>query len=133
MADDNYLRKHGFRRWYERELTRGHLQLLLLLMSALALMAAMEAFSTRQGGQPLLMVASMLIAAVVGLWALRRYLFHLMRAELIAHQAVCPQCQTYARWRVESHHEALAHGKAEASATTQVRCVQCSHVWTIEW
>jgi ABC-type nickel/cobalt efflux system permease component RcnA len=133
MTDAAYLREHGFRRWYERELTRGHLNLVLLLLCAVALMAAMEAFSTHQGGQPLLMVASMVIAAVLGLWALRRYLFHLMRAELIAHQAVCPQCQTYARWRVESHQETPAHGKAEASATTQVRCVQCSHGWTIAW
>jgi ABC-type nickel/cobalt efflux system permease component RcnA len=133
MTDSAYLRERGFRRWYERELTRGHVQLVLLLLCAVALMAAMEAFSTHQGGQPLLMVASMLIAGVLGIWALRRYLFHLMRAELIAHQAVCPQCQAYGRWRVESHIDAQANDGADAAASTQVRCVKCSHLWTISW
>jgi hypothetical protein len=141
MTDTSYLRERGFRRWYERELTRGHLHLVLLLLCALALMAAMEALSTHQGGQPLLTVASMLIAGVMGVWALRRYLFHLMRAELIAHQAVCPQCQAYGRWRIESHVEAVADAvakagadtAAETAAATQVRCINCSHTWTIGW
>jgi hypothetical protein len=73
----------------------------------------------------------------MGAWALRRYLFHLMRAELIAHQAVCPQCKAYGRWRIESHTEAVAKAgaetAAEAAAVTQVRCVSCSHTWTIGW
>jgi ABC-type nickel/cobalt efflux system permease component RcnA len=133
MTDTAYLRARGFRRWYERELTRSHLHLVLLLLCAVALMAAMEAFSTHQGGQPLLMVASMLIAGVLGVWALRRYLFHLMRAELIAHQAVCPQCQAYGRWRVESHAEARASEGADAAASTEVRCSKCGHGWTIAW
>jgi hypothetical protein len=133
MTDTAYLRERGFRRWYERELTRGHLNLVLLLLSAVALMAAMEAISTHEGGQPLLMVISMVIAGATGVWSLRRYLFHLMRAELIAHQAVCPQCQTYGRWRVESYTEAAASNGDGAAATTAVRCAKCSHAWTIGW
>jgi hypothetical protein len=35
MTDVSYLRQRGFRRWYERELARGHLQLVLLLLCAL--------------------------------------------------------------------------------------------------
>ncbi len=136
MTDASYLRERGFRRWYERELARSHLQLVLLLLCAVALMGAMEAFSTHQGGEPVLMVASMVIAGVTGGWALRRYLFHMMRAELLAHQAVCPQCKAYGRWRLESHHEPQAKEGADATAdaaTTQVRCVKCSHGWTIGW
>jgi hypothetical protein len=33
------LRKHGFRKWYRNELTRSHLGLLLLVLSAVGLLA----------------------------------------------------------------------------------------------
>ena len=131
-AIPNTIRDKGFRRWYERELVRGHSHLVLLVLCALALMGALEAFSSGHGSDRLLMVASLLVAAGIGAWALRRYLFHLMRAELIANQAVCPHCKVYARWAVETHHE--AHGEpAEGGSTMTVRCRACQHRWTIGW
>jgi ABC-type nickel/cobalt efflux system permease component RcnA len=126
------IRERGFRRWYESELMRGHSQLVLLLLCALAVMGALEAFSSGHGADRLLMVASLLIAAGIGAWSLRRYLFHLMRAELIANQAVCPQCKVYARWAVETHHEAAVDQPEDAS-TMNVCCRACEHRWTIGW
>ena len=68
-------------------------------------------------------------AAAVGGWALKRYLFVLMRAEHLARQAVCPNCQVYARWRVEAEpgpdHEAQPLRMA-------VHCTPCGHHWLIE-
>ena len=126
------IRAKGFRRWYERELVRGHSHLVLLVLCALALMGALEAFSSGRGADRLLMVASVLVAAAIGAWALRRYLFHLMRAELIANQAVCPHCKVYARWGVEAHHEAPVD-QPDGNSTMQVCCRACQHRWTIGW
>lgn len=123
--------KRGFRRWYERELLSGHANLVLLIVATLGAMGALEAFSFEDSDH-LVLIASMVTAAVVGAWALRRYFTVLMRAELIANQAVCPQCKVYARWAVETHHE--AHGEsAEGGSTMTVCCRACQHRWTIGW
>lgn len=116
------IRKRGFRKWYERELIAGHSHLVLLVLATLALLGALEAFSDRTGSERLWMAASFATAGVVGVWALRRYLFHLMRAESAAHQAVCPGCRAYARWRVEGDDE------PEALA---VCCRDCGTRWRI--
>jgi hypothetical protein len=102
----------------------------LLVLAALGAIGSLEAFS-QLGSQRLLMVASLLASAIIGAWALRRYLFHLMRAELIANQASCPGCGVYARWQVEA-----TDGGDEAAGrppAMQVCCRRCRHVWRIEW
>ena len=59
-----------------------------------------------------------------GLWALRRYLYLLMHAEHVAHQADCPSCGTYARFKLV---------QADAlDERARVCCRQCGHEWTIE-
>ena len=128
LRTTEFIARHGFRRWYERELVRGHAHLVLLLLCAVAVMAAIEAFSQQHGPQRLVLVACLLVAAVMGAWAVRRYLFHLGLAEALAHQAECPHCRTYARWQ------------ADGPATDQpgqlllpVRCRACDGRWTIRW
>ncbi len=59
------IRKHGFRKWYERELRQSHVRLFLLLCTG------------------------------IGIWALRRFIYLLMHAEAIASQAVRPACESY--------------------------------------
>jgi ABC-type nickel/cobalt efflux system permease component RcnA len=127
MAIPSAIRQRGFAKWYERELMIGHGHLVLLLLSTLAALGALEAFQ-RPGSERLLMAFSLLAAAGIGAWALRRYLFHLMRAEAIANQAVCPRCHTYARFDVEAADAAEAGGDAMA-----VCCRACGHRWRIEW
>jgi hypothetical protein len=78
------------------------------------------------------MVASLLVAAAIGAWALRRYLFHLMRAELIANQATCPACQAYARWQVEGHRPG-GDRRPTGRPRLQVCCRGCGSRWRIEW
>ena len=85
MTLEDGIRKHGFRRWYSRELTRAHLQLLLLLLCAIGLLAGLELVSrplpwSERWGNAVLA----LICLGVGMWSLRRYLFLMMRAEAIA-------------------------------------------------
>ena len=127
MAIVPFIELRGFRPWYERELARSHRQLLLLLLSAVALLGGLEALFAARGATRLLLALCLLAAAGVGGWALRRYLFLLMRAEHLARQAVCPHCQAYARWRVES---ALSH--EAQSLRMAVHCQACGHRWRIE-
>lgn len=137
MAIPQAIQRRGFRKWYERELLVGHSHLLLLLLCALTLLGGMEAFA-QPDGQRWLMGGCVVVAAAIGLWALRRYLFLLTRAEHIANQAVCSQCQAYARWAVESQPAAprASGGTAsddDAPAQMRVCCRGCGWRWQIEW
>ena len=92
------IRQHGYMKWYERELTRGHVRLVVLIACTLALLAIVELMGRRP---PLLEQAVNVIALVgagwVGVQSLRRYLYLLLHAESVASQAICPSCKTYGR------------------------------------
>jgi hypothetical protein len=133
MAIPASIQRRGVRKWYERELLIGHSHLVLLLLSVVTIFGAMEAFST-PGGAKALMVACVLVACAIGLWALRRYLFLLTRAEFIANQAVCGQCKAYGRWAVESSREpAGARADAADGSYMVVCCKRCGGRWQIDW
>lgn len=118
------VRRHGFRKWYERELLSSHAHLLLTVLCCIGLMGSLELFSGSTLAEKLLDVAMVLISAGIGLWALRRYLYLLNHAEEVANQADCPACGTYARFDVV--------GDDPRNSRVRVRCRQCSHAWTIE-
>lgn len=125
MSIASAIARQGFRRWYERELIRGHGHLVLLLLSAVAALAAVEVYGSLGGSDRLLMVLCLATAAVVGAWSLRRYLYHLGLAEALADQAVCPHCRSYARWAVE------AASTEPPAAVLEVRCRACGGRWQI--
>jgi len=119
------IRKHGFRKWYERELISSHAHLLLTLCCAIGLFATFELYSrSAAASEQLTDFGAVLLLSAVGVWSLRRYLYLLMHAEATAHQAVCPHCKTYGRFTLaredEPHHE------------VRVRCRHCEHEWPIE-
>jgi hypothetical protein len=112
----------GFRKWYERELLSGHAHMVLAILSVVALMASMEGF--RSG--PSVRVENVLfviVSAGIGLWALRRYLFLIMRAEVVANQANCPDCGEYGRFSVV--------GRNPSEGETDVCCRKCTRRWSI--
>ena len=82
------IRTVGFRKWYQGELTRSHLSLVMLLLCGIGALFTLELvsrqapMSDRIGGFVLL-----LACAGIGAVALRRYLFLLMRAEQAAREA----------------------------------------------
>ena len=116
------IRKRGFRKWYERELMQSHGHLALAFLSGIGLMAAFEGLFTFHGlGDKLMDLLSIALCGLVGIWALRRYLFLLMQAEAAANQAQCPDCGTYARFVLVQARE----------GELQVRCRQCERVWPI--
>lgn len=119
------IRKHGFRKWYERELLQSHAHLALTFLCAVGVFAAFEASTYVQTWTDRLIdVFSILACGVVGVWALRRYLYLLSHAEAVANQADCPACDTYARFKI-------VHDRAEGTVVA-VRCSKCAHEWTIE-
>ncbi len=117
------IRRVGFRKWYERELLSSHAHMVLALLSVIAMMASMEAFRGGNIGEKLLDVLFVLVCAAIGLWALRRYLFLLMRAEVIANQANCGECREYGRFEVVA-----VNGD---TPQTEVCCRKCRHQWVI--
>jgi hypothetical protein len=118
------IKKHGFRKWYERELLQSHAHLVLLILCVIGLLAAFEAAWRFRGWQDQATdLLAGVICAAIGLWALRRYLGLLSYAEAAAHQADCPKCQTYGRLE-------LMHCDSEG-VSVAVRCRKCKHEWTI--
>ena len=118
------IRKHGFRKWYERELLRCHGHMALTFICLIGVVAAFESMTNGHGWVDRLEdLAVMLLCGATGLWALRRYLHLLMNAEAGANQADCPACKTYARFK-------LVRADAQDERAS-VCCRQCGHEWTI--
>jgi formate dehydrogenase maturation protein FdhE len=118
------IRKHGFRKWYERELLQSHAHMTLAFVCLIAIFAAFEAMS--EGTNQKANVLAIMLCTGVGAWAIRRYVRLLTSAEAVANQADCPSCGTYARFRLIR--EATAGPDRGAVC---VHCKQCEHEWTI--
>ena len=116
-----HFKRIGFRKWYERQLLSSHAHMVLAFLSVIALIGAMEAFRTAQGDAQLANVLFVVVCAGIGAWALRRYLFLLMRAEEAANQASCPDCGDYGRFHVVGHRPRLSE--------IDVRCRKCARDW----
>lgn len=118
------IRKHGFRKWYERELLTSHAHLVLTFLCMIGVFAAFEALGrNRSWLDQAVDVTSIGLCSGVGIWALRRYLYFLNHAEMTANQADCPQCQAYASFSLES--------ESAAEHAVRVCCRKCQHRWTI--
>jgi predicted Zn finger-like uncharacterized protein len=121
------IRRLGFRKWYERELLKSHAHLVLTFLSAVAVLGAFEAaMQIGTLADRLTNTAAIVIAGGIGVWALRRYLYLLMHAEHVAHQADCPHCGVYARFRLVEGTTAVTAG------AVTVRCRDCAHQWAID-
>jgi hypothetical protein len=119
------IRKHGFRKWYENQLLQSHAHLALTFLCMIGVFMAFEAASRFTTVYDRIVdLIAVPVCAGVGVWALRRYLFLLKHAELVAHQADCPRCGTYGRLalvRPDTHADSI-----------DVRCRQCGHEWRID-
>jgi hypothetical protein len=119
------IRRIGFRKWYERTLLASHAHLVLCFLCLIGVFAAFEAAGKFNSLHDRLTdVAAILVCTATGLWALRRYLGLMARAESAANQAECPHCRTYGRLE-------LLRGDA-AGDEVEVRCRKCGHGWRIE-
>ena len=120
------IRKHGFRKWYERELLQSHAHLVLTFLCAIGLFATFEIYDRHEPlAEQLGDVAAVLLCTVTGIWALRRYLYLLNHAEATANQAECPHCKAYARF------DLMADNRV--ANQVEVRCRKCEHRWPIDY
>lgn len=117
------VRHVGFRKWYERELLSSHGHLVLSILSVIAMVASFEALRGASALEKVLDILFVIVSGAIALWALRRFLFHTMRAEGVANQASCKDCGEYGRFSVV--------GDGRDAQETQVCCRKCSHLWTI--
>lgn len=125
------LRRRGFRKWYERELLGSHAHMALALLATLGLMASLEAFMQARSTERVLNALFVLLCAGIGLWALRRYLYRLMQAESVAHQAQCPGCQAYGQLEPDGSVPVSPRSEDEGSSLA-VRCRRCGTCWRID-
>jgi len=128
------IRRHGFRRWHERELIEGHAWFVSCFLSGIAIVACIEAFSPRAPGlEPLMLIGVVVGCAVLCAVSLRRYLAILARAEQIAGHATCPACSRYGSLEVLDVSPARTQGDHAHSAgdTFDARCRRCGHVWKV--
>jgi hypothetical protein len=117
------VRRIGFRKWYERQLLSSHAHMVLAFLSMIALVGSMEAFRGADGDAQFVNVLFVIVCGAIGAWALRRYVFLLMRAEQAANQANCPQCGTYGRFRVV--------GQRPRDQEVDLRCDKCAREWVM--
>lgn len=124
MDDPVYdsIRRNGFRKWYERELLSSHAYMVLAFLSMIAVVGSMEAFRGSADGAAVAALFVVLCAAI-GAWAVRRYVFLMMRAEQTANQANCPECGAYGRFTLIGQRLPLRE--------VDVRCQRCARDWVI--
>jgi hypothetical protein len=118
------IRKHGFRKWYERELLQGHAHLVLTFLCMIGIFAALEAMGhDRSWLDQAANLVAILASTGIGVWALRRYLYFLSHAEATAGQADCPQCKAYGSFTLER--------EDPQGLSIEVCCRKCKHRWVI--
>jgi predicted Zn finger-like uncharacterized protein len=119
------IRRHGFRKWYERQLMKSHGHLVLTFLCMVGVFAAFDGMRGAPGwAERSEEILTAVVCTAAGLWSLRRYLWLMQHAELAAHQAECPSCKAYGRLELV---QSDASGERVA-----VRCRGCGHGWRIE-
>jgi hypothetical protein len=137
MTSSEGIRRLGFRRWYERQLIEGHVYLITCVLSAVLVLACIEALDWRGSAAGFVL---MLFAAAAGsslaIASLRRYQTIVTRAEWLGEQSTCTACRTYGLLEV------LDAGAADGERETiepradntwiRVRCRNCGHEWPMD-
>ncbi|MBI3042361.1 MAG: hypothetical protein HYY78_06005 [Betaproteobacteria bacterium] len=128
------IRKIGFHRWYERQLTESHVYLVTSFLCLILVLACLEGFSFRTSGlEPLLRLGAMFAGGVVGIASLTRYTRMLGVAWRAAEHSICRKCSAYGALEVTSLRTGVSDpGSRPASPPVGVRCRKCGHEWTIE-
>jgi hypothetical protein len=123
------IRKHGFVRWYERQLYEGFACLVTGFLALIMMAIALEVIDF-QASMPAFFELLIIAAIGGGLCAAAWARFHrcLARAEYLARQASCPACEAYGKFAVLT--ACAAHDALDDYALS-VRCRKCAREWTI--
>jgi len=119
------LRRHGFRKWYERQLIDGHLSLVTCVLCMVLVAVLLEDLEFHEGiVKSVIQLAIVFVAGIVAWFAWQRYGDVMSHAEYFASQSVCATCQTYARFAVTDAAE-------DGDTWVRVRCKKCAHEWLL--
>jgi hypothetical protein len=134
MQASDYILRHGFRRWYERQLIESHAYLALGFVALILMLSGAEVLSDMKSGTGYL--GTLAMAALGGLMVLvawRRFNVLLARAERFAEAATCPECKTWGKFRVLSQESTPDDDPPEAGRPRwlRVRCAQCGGEWKL--
>lgn len=123
------VRARGFRRWYERQLYESHAYLITGFLSLVMMAIVLEESNFRDSAGGLLLLFAIAVAGggtCIHTW--RKFNHLLFRAELMASQASCPRCRTYARFTVVRSRD---DPESLVGCALCVRCRNCAEEWTI--
>lgn len=134
MKVADYIHRHGFRRWYERQLIESHAYLTLAFLALILLASGIEVLGDAKGGFNYLgLLAAAALGGTLMLIAWRRFTVLLARAEQFAESATCPGCKAWGKFRVLGQESALDDDPPESGRPNwlKVRCTQCGHEWKL--
>ncbi|MGH6611097.1 MAG: hypothetical protein ACRECQ_12660 [Burkholderiaceae bacterium] len=135
MQVTEYIHRHGFRRWYERQLIESHAYLALGFVALILLLAGMEVLAyTDSGLRYVFILTAAAAGGVLMLVAWRRFNALLIRAEHFAEAATCPQCKAWGKFKVLAQESAHVDDPPEAGRPhwLKVRCTKCEAAWRLE-
>jgi hypothetical protein len=134
MASLHKIRTHGFRHWYERQLIECHAWLVSCFLGIICAASGIEV----SGQARLLGLALTIVGIVMAHYSWRRYRAMLEIAERLGERAVCPKCQTYAKFKVvDSGPTPLPDGadpdiqRIGETVWLKAQCRRCAHDWVI--
>jgi hypothetical protein len=137
MTPAEGIRKHGFRRWYERQLIEGHMYFVTCFLCLITVASCVEQIDWRGPALQFMFLLSVIVAGgVLCVASLRWYNFLLVRAECLGAQSNCAQCHTYGVLAVleggggEGPHDEVL--KSADGSWIRVRCKKCGHQWVME-
>lgn len=137
VASLDRIRTDGFRRWYEMQLIECHAWLVSWFLGLILLVSGAEIAGVNNGsrlGGILLLLGG--LAVTLFSWA--RYRLLLEIAERLGEQAVCPGCETYARFStMASGPSPLPDGgdplleNHGGGIWLRVKCKKCGDEWML--
>lgn len=119
------IRRHGYRKWYERQLTESHLNLITAFLALIAATACLEQLhAPLPVADKLVDVAGLLVCTAFVAWSIRRYFLSLTFAQAIDAHAACPQCGAYGKFAVADDHP-------RSVRYVSVACKKCGQAWRL--
>ena len=129
MTPAEGIHRHGFRRWYERQLIEGHAYFVTCFLSMLVVAVCLEQIDWRHPLGELASIGYIFGGTLLCVVSLRRYSRILVRAESLGGQSTCAQCSTYGALQVIGSGGPGPAAEPGDSGWIGVKCNKCGHEW----
>jgi hypothetical protein len=132
MLLKDVINRYGFRHWYEGELIRAFGYVALGLMLFIFGASALEIFwqpSEEHWLWSMLKLVGAFAGVILGGLCWIQFSRLIARAEVLAHQAVCPSCKAYGRLKVQDERS----DPETLDRVLQCCCNKCHNQWPINF